>query len=165
MFRSFCRYFCNALKCPYFLPLHIDWCGSGGKTHIPSVGYTEIIKTLGSREKRRRWKAIRAVARATKSTARLMRMNHSANNIFSPDMSNIGEDDLNGTIGQVLSHLHLFCHQYALFSYDLLSKIWAPTEHRVFIKYCVFSKNSRKFATFPSPSLGCYWLIKKITSQ
>ena len=28
--------------------------------------------------------------------------------------------------------------------------------YRVFIKYCVFPKNSRKFATSPSPTLGCY---------
>ena len=34
--------------------------------------------------------------------------------------------------------------------------------YRVFIKYCVFSsKNSGKFATSPSPALGCYWLYKK----
>ena len=26
---------------------------------------------------------------------------------------------------------------------------------------CFFSKNSRKFATSPSPALGCYWLYKK----
>ena len=25
-----------------------------------------------------------------------------------------------------------------------------------------FSKNSRKFATSPSPAFGCYWLYKKI---
>ena len=25
-----------------------------------------------------------------------------------------------------------------------------------------FPKNSRKFATFPSPALGCYWLCKKL---
>ena len=37
--------------------------------------------------------------------------------------------------------------------------------YRVFIKYCVFSKNSRKSATSPSVALGCYWLYKKITSQ
>ena len=32
--------------------------------------------------------------------------------------------------------------------------------YRVFMKYCVFSKNSRKFATSPSPALVCYWLYK-----
>ena len=35
----------------------------------------------------------------------------------------------------------------------------------VFIKYCVFSKNSRKFATSPSPALGCYWLYKKLPAN
>ena len=31
----------------------------------------------------------------------------------------------------------------------------------MFIKYCVFFfKNSKKFATSPSPALGCYWLYK-----
>ena len=30
----------------------------------------------------------------------------------------------------------------------------------MFIKYCVFSKNSRKFATSPSPALDCYCLYK-----
>ena len=28
-----------------------------------------------------------------------------------------------------------------------------------------FSKNSRKFATSPSPALGCYWLYKKLTAN
>ena len=38
--------------------------------------------------------------------------------------------------------------------------------YRVFIKYCVFfSKNSRKFATSPSPALGCYWLYKKLPAN
>ena len=32
--------------------------------------------------------------------------------------------------------------------------------YRVFIKCCVFPENSRKFATSPSPALGCYWLYK-----
>ena len=27
-----------------------------------------------------------------------------------------------------------------------------------------FSKNSRKFASSPSPALGCYWLYKKLSS-
>ena len=34
--------------------------------------------------------------------------------------------------------------------------------YRVFIKYCFFFKNSRKFATSPSPALGCFWLYKKL---
>ena len=34
--------------------------------------------------------------------------------------------------------------------------------YRVFIKYCVFS---RKFATSPSPVLGCYWLYKKLPAN
>ena len=33
--------------------------------------------------------------------------------------------------------------------------------YRVFIKYCVFSKNSRRLATSPSPAFGRYWLYKK----
>ena len=37
--------------------------------------------------------------------------------------------------------------------------------YRVFMKYCVFSKNSRKFATSPSPALGCYWLYKKLPAN
>ena len=38
--------------------------------------------------------------------------------------------------------------------------------YRVFIKYCVFFfKNSRKFATSPSPALGCYWLYKKLPAN
>ena len=28
-----------------------------------------------------------------------------------------------------------------------------------------FSKNSRKFATSPSPALGCYWLYKKLPAN
>ena len=28
-----------------------------------------------------------------------------------------------------------------------------------------FSKNSRKFATSPSPALDCYWLFKKLTAN
>ena len=36
---------------------------------------------------------------------------------------------------------------------------------RVFIKYCVFSKNSRKFATTPSPALSCHWLYKKLPAN
>ena len=40
------------------------------------------------------------------------------------------------------------------------SSITKDIMYRVFIKYCVFSKNSRKFATIPSPALGCYWLYK-----
>ena len=28
-----------------------------------------------------------------------------------------------------------------------------------------FSKNSRKFATSPSPVLGCYWLYKKLPAN
>ena len=32
---------------------------------------------------------------------------------------------------------------------------------RVFIKYCVFSKNFQYFVTSPSPALGCYWLYGK----
>ena len=34
--------------------------------------------------------------------------------------------------------------------------------YRVFIKYSVFSKNSRNFATSPSPAQGCYWLYTRI---
>ena len=38
--------------------------------------------------------------------------------------------------------------------------------YRVFIKYCVFSKNSRRFATSPSPEFGwCYWLYKKLPAN
>ena len=33
--------------------------------------------------------------------------------------------------------------------------------YRVFIKYSILSKNSRKFATSPSPALGCNMLYKK----
>ena len=33
--------------------------------------------------------------------------------------------------------------------------------YRVFIKYCVFSKNFHYLATSPSPALGFYWLYKK----
>ena len=33
------------------------------------------------------------------------------------------------------------------------------------MKYCVFSKNSQKFATSPSPALGCYWLYKKLPAN
>ena len=32
--------------------------------------------------------------------------------------------------------------------------------YRVFTKYCVFSKNSKKFASSPSPTIGCYYLYK-----
>ena len=35
----------------------------------------------------------------------------------------------------------------------------------MFIKYCVFSKNSRKFATSPSPALACFWLYRKLPSN
>ena len=35
----------------------------------------------------------------------------------------------------------------------------------MFIIYCVFPKNYRKFATSPSPELGCYWLYQKNSSQ
>ena len=34
--------------------------------------------------------------------------------------------------------------------------------YRVFVKYCVFS---RKFATSPTPELGCYWLYKKLPAN
>ena len=37
--------------------------------------------------------------------------------------------------------------------------------YRVFIKYCIFSKKSRKFANSPSPALGCYWLYKKLPAN
>ena len=37
--------------------------------------------------------------------------------------------------------------------------------YRVFIKYFVFSKNFREFNTSPSPTLGGYWLHKKMASQ
>ena len=37
--------------------------------------------------------------------------------------------------------------------------------YRVFIKYCVSSKNSWKFATSSSPELGCYWLYKKLLAN
>ena len=40
-----------------------------------------------------------------------------------------------------------------------------PDTYRVFIKYCVFSKNSRKFATSPSPALGCYWFYTKLPAN
>ena len=33
--------------------------------------------------------------------------------------------------------------------------------YRVFIKYCVFSKNFQYFATSPSQGPGCYWLYRK----
>ena len=32
--------------------------------------------------------------------------------------------------------------------------------YKVFIKYCVFSRNCLYFATSPSPALGCCWLYK-----
>ena len=38
--------------------------------------------------------------------------------------------------------------------------------YKVFIKYCgFFSKNSRKFATFPSPSTWLLLVVQKITNQ
>ena len=37
--------------------------------------------------------------------------------------------------------------------------------YRMFIKYCVFSRNSRKFATSPSPALGYHWLYKKLPAN
>ena len=40
----------------------------------------------------------------------------------------------------------------------------AAKTYRVYIKYCV-SKNSRKFATSPSPALGCSWLYKKVPAN
>ena len=36
---------------------------------------------------------------------------------------------------------------------------------RMLSKYCVFSKNSRKFSNSPSPALGCYWLYKKLVAN
>ena len=36
--------------------------------------------------------------------------------------------------------------------------------HRV-CSVCFLSKNSRKFATSPSPALGCYWLYKKLPAN
>ena len=33
--------------------------------------------------------------------------------------------------------------------------------YRVFIKYCVFSKNFKYFAISPWPTLGWYWLYRK----
>ena len=38
--------------------------------------------------------------------------------------------------------------------------------YRVFFKYCVFFKTSRKFVTSSSsPALGCYWLYKKLPAN
>ena len=48
-------------------------------------------------------------------------------------------------INDISSYIHINIHTYI---------------YRVFIKYCVFSKNSRKFATSPTPALGCYWFYK-----
>ena len=37
-----------------------------------------------------------------------------------------------------------------------------PHNYRVFIKYRVFSNNAGKFASSPSPALGCHWLFNKL---
>ena len=36
---------------------------------------------------------------------------------------------------------------------------------QMFIGYCIFLKNSGKFATSPSPALDCYWLYKKLPAN
>ena len=37
--------------------------------------------------------------------------------------------------------------------------------YRVLLNIVFFSKNSRKFATSPSPALGCYLLYKKLPAN
>ena len=39
--------------------------------------------------------------------------------------------------------------------------LWKFSIYRVFIKYCVFPKDVKYFATSPSPALGCDWLYRK----
>ena len=53
----------------------------------------------------------------------------------------------------------LFASGISLF---MFMSMWS---YRVFIKYCVFSKNYRKFATSPPSSFGCYWLYKKLPAK
>ena len=45
------------------------------------------------------------------------------------------------------------------------AKMKITFRYRVFIKYYVFSKNSRKFATSPSPALDCYWLYNELLAN
>ena len=55
---------------------------------------------------------------------------------------------------------------YGVVMHTVLAHIPCPISlYTVFIKYCFFSKNSRKFATSPSPALGCYWLYKKLPAN
>ena len=56
-----------------------------------------------------------------------------------------------------------FCYGSKVnFNISRLIYSFSQISYRVFIKYCIFLKNSGKFATSPSPALGCYWLYKKL---
>ena len=64
---------------------------------------------------------------------------------------------------QCYSFIHIIHYLLPIFSQIFAFKLLAYTGRSLNIVF--FSKNSRKFATSPSPALGCYWLYKKLPSN